>query len=221
MHKMFTSSILNSLLKCYSNYISSQLPGFIKEESILKKAITSGFTALTVMGLTISTAQTTLARDSIKFFCDTSQANPVMKLRVPEGEISFIRWEDKYFEQYITREERCREIAQRFQKAQQAGTLDYMSHGYFGDSPAICIPHYLGSGTCKDLLITLKPEYSDPSKRQELIEHLWLIGTRGGIVRSVLLTTGSLVEDGSSIDIEKWLFGIRAWLQEQNAELEE
>ncbi|NES00275.1 MAG: hypothetical protein F6J86_41880 [Symploca sp. SIO1B1] len=188
---------------------------------MFKKAIASGFTALTAMGLTIGTAQTTLAGSSAKFFCDTSQADPVMKLKVREGEIDFINWKDTYFEQYITRAERCQEIAKRFQKAQQAGTLDYMSHGYVDGSPAICIPHYLGSGTCKELLITLKPEYSDSYKRQQLIEHLWLIGTRGNNIGAVLLRAGSLVEDGSSIDVEKWLFGIRTFLQDENAESEE
>ncbi len=39
---------------------------------MLKKLLASGFTALTVMGLTVSTARPSLAQGGVEFFCDTS-----------------------------------------------------------------------------------------------------------------------------------------------------
>ncbi|NER19614.1 MAG: tetratricopeptide repeat protein [Symploca sp. SIO1C2] len=117
----------------------------------------------------------------VNFYCDTTSGNhPVTSLRVLEGEIMFIVWEDQFWDKtYYNSEFRCQEVSSRFQKYKEAGLLDYISHGYMNGQPAICIPETLVSSVCEKLLFTLKPEYSDPSRRQEIVSHLWLIGTRG------------------------------------------
>ncbi len=79
----------------------------------------------------------------------------------------------------MSRAQRCQEIAKRFQHHQQAGTLDYISHGYLNNRPAHlhCSEFWL-TGTCKDVLITLQTAvFRNPSQRQKIVEHLWLIGT--------------------------------------------
>lgn|GEM_PF-6275602 len=207
------SSILYLDVKVIS-FISTQVPVFNTGEIMLKKLFASAFTALTVMGLTVGTARTSLARGGVEFFCDTSQADPVMKLRIAEREMDFIRWQDRHFERLgVTRAQRCQEIANRFQHHQKAGNLDYISHGYVNNQPAICIPQYFGSQQCKDLLITLKPEYRNESLRRQLVEELWLTAIYGNTFGPVRLGR-SFDENSSSINMESLLSEIRAESQD-------
>ncbi len=189
---------------------------------MFKNLLVSGFTTLAIMGFTAAIPQASLAQDDVEFFCDTREEVPVMKLRVPGGEVSFIRWKDEYFERFgLTQVERCQEIAKRFQRFQQDGSLDYMGHGFINNQPTVCIIDNVSLSKCKHLLITLRPEYGDHFKRQQLVTDLWNIGRYGNSFGPLSLRSASFDQDSSSINVEQWIFDIRAWLQYQNPDADE
>lgn len=90
-----------------------------------------------------------------RFYCDETRLSTVVNSHW--GELPMIRWTDESFPPPYTPAERCREVTARFNTFNNNGTLKYMSAGYMGNNPVICVAGYEG-GSClpNGLLITLQ-----------------------------------------------------------------
>lgn len=102
-----------------------------------------------------------------KYSCGEYRDNPAIFLRaMHRGNIPFIIWNEPPSSQL---RDRCREIADRFQRAEDNGTLNFMTTGVVNDLPVICVAAFNG-GPClpNGTLITLRPNTNSQAILQRL-----------------------------------------------------
>lgn len=91
-----------------------------------------------------------------KFFCGTSNGQPVTLVRSSKRDVPLIRWTDNSFPLPWNPQQRCEEISQRLQRFYDNKVLDYVAAKMWRGQPVLCITD--GRGKCRDdgLLVTLK-----------------------------------------------------------------
>ena len=101
---------------------------------------------------------------STTFYCGMRQSVPVTYARTPRGNVPIIRWvSSNYFPAPWNPQQRCRVVAQRFQRNYDNGTLRAIVPGTLKGEPVVCAAISRNSPcTDRTLLFTLK-RGSNPS----------------------------------------------------------
>lgn len=89
-----------------------------------------------------------------------------------EKEIEIIRWEKEWGN--YTKKQRCEIVSQRFQRASNAGILNYITHGVQDGQPVICVAQEYG-GPCVMVLLTLGPG-ENPREALQQLSGYWVSG---------------------------------------------
>lgn len=107
---------------------------------IIKSKILSGLLTGLVISLSTSViiSQPSNAGNN-RFFCGIINREPVTFARTARGNVSVIRWvSNNYFPPPWTAQRRCQEVAKRFQRNYDNGTLRYINSGTLkGETNAI------------------------------------------------------------------------------------
>ncbi len=109
------------------------------------------------LGTTTSINQPSLAGNTT-FFCRRSNGVPVTFARTPRGNVPIIRWvSNSYFPPPWTPQRRCEEVARRFQRNRNNGTLRFITTGTLRGEPVVCAASNKDDRcTSSTLLFTLK-----------------------------------------------------------------
>ena len=115
------------------------------------------------LGTTAIISQPSYAQRN-RFFCDTSQdyrgrTVPATVAYTPgQGSVPMILWVHNDFQGRYTRQQRCQEVASRFQRHYENRTLKFIRTGTVKGYPVLCIASSKG-GSCpqNQVLFTLKP----------------------------------------------------------------
>ena len=119
----------------------------------------------------VSQAQTS----DIQFTCGVStneKSNkpvPTTMVTFKDKKIPLIQWVKKIGT--WTPQERCKVVSSNFQKAQQEGSLQYLTNATQGSSNVICAATEVG-GSCKTLIMTLRPSDNSAQLLGEIKESL-------------------------------------------------
>ena len=131
-----------------------------------------------------------------QFFCGVLNKQPVTLMRTVRGNVAMIRWvSNNYFPPPWTAQRRCQEVARRFQRNYDDGSLKYINTGRLNGEPVVCAA-LKKSDRCTNqtLLFTLKRGANPDQTLQRLMD-------RGGLVAGYVLS-----EDGSAaVDVEIYL----------------
>lgn len=110
--------------------------------------------AILSLGGILASTQSTLAQ-SRSYNCSEYQGSVAIFLRTTHrGNVPFIVWNERLSSQLG---DRCREIADRFQRADDNGTINFMTTGIVNNLPVICVAGFNG-GPClpNGTLMTLR-----------------------------------------------------------------
>ncbi len=124
------------------------------------KSVNIALATLALTTLSITPAFSQSESGSREFFCFNNRKGiPTTYLRTENGEKrAVIRWESKVFKPSgWTPSDRCKEVSQRFQTANNNGSLEYITNGIMNKKKVICTATEVG-GQCVDLLFTLLPK---------------------------------------------------------------
>jgi Circadian oscillating protein COP23 len=132
------------------------------------------------------------------FFCANVNRQPVTLVRTPRGNVSLVRWtSNNYFSPPWTAQKRCQEVARRFQRNYDNGTLKYINTGTLNGEPVVCAAVNKDDAcTNRTLLFTLKRGSDADATLQRLMDR------RGLASGYVLSETGP-----GSVDMERYLEG--------------
>jgi hypothetical protein len=125
---------------------------------LTKVARVSGVALLTIFTTTAIIHQPSYA-DGTTFFCAKSKGVPVTYAKTQNGRrIPMIRWvSSNYFSSDLTPLVRCKQVAQRFQKNYDNGSLKNIITGTLKDYPVVCAAVSRNDDCTSDtLLFTLK-----------------------------------------------------------------
>jgi Circadian oscillating protein COP23 len=131
-----------------------------------------------------------------RFFCGIINRQPVTLARTPRGNVPVIRWvSNNYFPPPWNAQKRCQEVAKRFQRNYDNGTLKYITSGSLNGEPVICAAlRKDDSCTNSTLLFTLKPGTDADVTLQRLMDR------RGLASGYILSETGP-----GSVDVDRYL----------------
>jgi hypothetical protein len=132
----------------------------------------------------LSLIQPNLAQTSTKkqvYSCIKHNGNPTTVVDTPRGRIELIVWQSGFFSgSGWTPEKRCQEIAKRFQKFSDNGTLRYISTGVINKQNVVCVVNRQpgkGYDCIKDgLLLTLQPQDNPNQVMKELFSSASKVG---------------------------------------------
>jgi hypothetical protein len=160
----------------------------------IAKALT--IASLTILSTTVTFNQPSYAQ-ATTFFCGQNKGVPATMARTQRGDVVMVRWVSKYFSSNWSPQRRCVEVARRFQRSYDNGTLKTIISGTINGLPTICAAANSNDPcTNKTLLFTLKrgTNPSDAARR--------LMDIRG-------LASGNILNESSSdtlnLDFETYL----------------
>lgn len=162
------------------------------------KLLTGLLTGLVVSSSTIAIFCQPSRAGNNSFFCGTLNRQPVTLARTPRGNIPMVRWvSNNYFPPPWTAERRCQEVAKRFQRNYDNGTLKYINTGTLNGESVVCAALNKDDVcTNKTLLFTLKRGSDADATLQRLMDR------RGLASGYVLSETGP-----GSVDVDRYLEG--------------
>jgi hypothetical protein len=133
---------------------------------------------------------------SNRFFCGIFNKDPVTFARTARGNVPVIRWSSSnYFPPPWTAERRCQEVAKRFQRNYDNGTLRYINSGSLNGESVVCAAVRKDDAcTDKTLLFTLKRGTDADATLQRLMDR------RGLASGYILSETGP-----GAVDVERYL----------------
>ena len=143
---------------------------------LLSLLLTTAATSVVALGGIATFSQSSLAqKDKTVYFCEKSPNNiPTTYAGTKAGiRIPFIRWQKAWSDEY-TPERRCQIVSQRFQKAEEKGVLNYLTHRIVNKQHVICAARRKG-GPCQQDLFTLR----NKDKPDDVIEALLGIASQG------------------------------------------
>lgn len=161
------------------------------------------------LGMTAVISQPSYAQRN-RFFCDTSQNEqgktvPATMASTPgQGNVPMIVWVRNDFQGSYTQQQRCEEVASRFQRHYENRTLKFIRTGSINGYPVLCIASSKG-GSCpkNQVLITLSPG-TDP--KPVLTQLLDLRRKVGGTPVYLSGSRTVFYEEGETyVDVEKLL----------------
>lgn len=136
------------------------------------------------------------------FYCGTSQGLPVTFARTQDGKkVPMIRWiPSNNFPAPWTAERRCTEVARRFQKNFDNGTLRFITTGLHNGFPVICAArNRFDSCTPSTILFTLRPGTDPTEILQMLLDRRGLAAGRAATVRGpARVSNPNTVTDGTN-----------------------
>lgn len=114
-----------------------------------------GIASLTALSITTYFNLPSYAQ-STTFFCAVNKGVPVTYARTPRGKVPMIRWRNDFGGRW-TRQQRCTDVSQRFQRNYDNGTLKSIATGTLKGYPVVCAATSFDDAcTEKTLLFTLK-----------------------------------------------------------------
>ena len=130
------------------------------------------------------------------FFCAILNRQPVTLARTPRGNVPMVRWvSNNYFPPPWTAQRRCQEVAKRFQRNYDNGTLKYINTGRLNGESVVCAALNKDDAcTNRTLLFTLKRGSDADATLQRLMDR------RGLASGYILSETGS-----GSVDVDRYL----------------
>jgi len=131
----------------------------------------AGLVAIASLGSLV--ASPSYANPSVRFECDATGSLPttVAVNRVTGQALPVIFWYSQFFaDSGYDSLTRCNMVSQKFQKANEAGTLNYVTAGIVNNQPVICTPGLGGACNQGNVLFTLKPETNAAVALQQLFD---------------------------------------------------
>ena len=110
----------------------------------------------------ISFIRESKASSSEDFYCELRRGIPTTMVRTESGNKPIIYWVLTSYNEGLTPKDRCQQVSQKLQAAQDNHRLSHLSHGIMNGKQVICVSDRRG-GDCVDILFELKPG-SDPKK---------------------------------------------------------
>ena len=126
--------------------------------------------AITLASTTLQSAPAQ-ARATSEFFCGQSQGIPTTMARTAKGDVAVIRFKSEHFSSTgWTPQRRCEEVSQRFNRFNQAGTLQFLTTGRMNGYNVVCVATERGGSCLEDsLLFTLRPGRNPGRTLQDLV----------------------------------------------------
>jgi Circadian oscillating protein COP23 len=103
------------------------------------------------------------------FFCESDKDPPVTIAQTERGKKTIIRWVSTKLYGNLTPQERCKQVSEKFQAAQNNQRLNYLVADNVNRQQVICISDKR-NGNCKDILMTLKPGSDAKKVLRELLD---------------------------------------------------
>ena len=134
---------------------------------------------LAASGIALSGITTISQRSNAQtntYFCDKSKDGvPTTFARTAAGDkIQIIRWERKRIVGNLTPQERCQKVSSKFQKASEAGVLNYLTTGVKNHQKVLCAAQRYGETSCYFDLYTIVEK--DDNTVNKVIENLQELG---------------------------------------------
>jgi len=112
------------------------------------------------------------ANPNARFECDATGILPktVAVNRATGEAVPIIYWYSEFFGSDYDPLTRCSIVSQKFQKANESGSLEYITAGIVDNQPVICTPGLGGACSGSNVLFTLKPGTNAAVALQQLFD---------------------------------------------------
>jgi len=131
----------------------------MNKPSLLSKFATA---ALLTLGAVAAFSNSSPAQSPVnRYYCGTSDGVPTTMYTDGKASSPLIRWIFLGFG--WTPQERCEEVANRFQHYQNEGTLEFVTTGQMKGYDVVCVARYDG-GPCEGRLLFTLPPGRDPNQ---------------------------------------------------------
>lgn len=128
----------------------------IVKEKIMNKKLSLVLAGITAVSSLFVFQSESKAQEQ-KFYCGESNGVPTTFAdKLGSQDIAIIRWTKPWSEEF-TPQRRCEIVSEQFQKADEQGSLNHITSGYWDGSPVVCGTSSHG-GSCEIVLFTLRKE---------------------------------------------------------------